>query len=111
MDKKGFTLIETLATITIIGLITTVASFSIIKILDNKKELEQKTTKEIIEASACTYIELSKNKALKEQCLQYGCDLSTNTLIREGLLKEEDVSNPLLIHIEKKNNEVSCKIK
>lgn len=109
-DKKGFTLIELLSTITIMTLVVTIASINIVKIFDNKKEAEEKSTNEVIETAACTYIELSKNKELKNTCLIYGCNINTDTLIEEGLLNEEDVSNLKVIHITNENNEKKCMI-
>ncbi len=107
-NKKGFTLIELLATITIMTIIATMASINTVKIFDEKEKSAKKREQEIIEASACVYIELNKNKDLKEQCLKEGCKISSNTLIKEGLLLEEDVDNETFIHITKKNNEIIC---
>lgn len=111
MNKKGYTLIELLSTITILGLIATIASINMVKIFDNKKEASEKGTTEVIETAACVYIELEENKALKEECLTRGCDISTETLIKDGLLSEKDVSNSKVIHIEKINNEKKCILK
>ena len=43
MNKKGYTLIELLTTITLLGLIATMASINTIKLFDEKKEQEEKT--------------------------------------------------------------------
>lgn len=111
MNKKGFTLIELLSTITIMTLIATIASINIIKILD-EKELENKKREEsIIEKAACVYIELNKNKELKENCLTIGCDIDTDTLIKEGLIDEKEISKKERIHIEKENLEKKCTMK
>ena len=69
-NKKGFTLIELLATITIMTIIATMASINTVKIFDEKEKSAKKREQEIIEASACVYIELNKNKDLKEQFLK-----------------------------------------
>lgn len=111
MNKKGFTLIELLCSITLIGLITTMASINVVNLFDSKKEIVKNNNENIIEKAACTYIELSKNKAKKENCLKNSCEVETNTLIQEGLLKEEDVDKNLVIHIYKENNEKKCTIK
>lgn len=110
-NKKGFTLVELLSTITIMTLVVTIASINIVKIFDNKKEEEEQTTKEVIEEAACVYIELDKNKVLKESCLTNGCFINTNTLIQEGLLNEKDVDKQKVIHIRKENNEKKCIVK
>ena len=110
-DKKGFTLVELLSTITIMTLVATIASINIVKIFDNKKETEEKSTKAVIETAACVYIELDKNKRLRETCLTSGCNISTDTLIKEGLLNEKDVDKQEVIHITKENNEKKCIVK
>ncbi|MBE6154341.1 MAG: prepilin-type N-terminal cleavage/methylation domain-containing protein [Firmicutes bacterium] len=110
MNKKGFTLIELLCSITIISLITTIASINVISIFDTKKEQSIKNVNEIIETAACTYIELNKNKNLKENCLNNSCEINSDTLVKEGLLKEEDYKE-VTIKIYKDNNEKKCVIK
>lgn len=111
MNKKGFTLIELLASITIMLLIATIASINIISIFDNKNKEKKKEEENILTSAACVYIELNKNIELKSKCLESGCDISTSTLISEGLLSESDVSNEQVIHIEKENNSKICTIK
>ncbi len=111
MDKKGFTLIELLSTITIMTVIATMVCINIDKIFDNNKQ-EQETNNKLISDAACVYIELNKNTALKEECFTSGCDITTDTLIKEGLLEEENVSKSKIIHIEKNNNnEKICKVR
>ena len=55
--------------------------------------------------------ELDKNKSLRETCLTSGCNISTDTLIKEGLLNEKDVDKQEVIHITKENNEKKCIVK
>lgn len=111
MNKKGYTLIELLSTITIMSLIAVIASINIVKIFDDKEKEAKKSEESIITTAACLYIELNKNEQLKANCLQNECDITTDTLIKEGLLNEEDVSNTKVIHIKKENNEKKCTIK
>ncbi len=110
MNKKGFTLIELLASITIMGLIATITSINIMKIFDSKKELTDTSKESVITTAACVYIELEKNSSLKETCLTNGCNISTTTLIEEGLLNEEDVDKERVINIYKKDNKKVCTI-
>lgn len=110
-NKKGFTLIEILSTITVMGIIATVASFNIVEIFDKKLEEENNTKENIISKAACVYIELNKNKELKNNCLINGCLISTTTLIEEGLLYKEDVDKEQVINIEIKDNEKKCTLK
>lgn len=111
MNKKGFTLIELLASITIMALIATIASINFVKIFDNERIIADNNKDTIIAEAACVYIELEKNKDLKNTCLKNGCEISSDTLIKSGLLKEDDVSNSKVIHIYKENNEKKCIIK
>lgn len=111
MNRQGFTLIEMLSTITIMTLIATVASINMIKIFDSKETLSKESKVEIIEEAACVYIELDENKNLKENCLNEGCEITTDTLIKSGLLDEYDVDKSIIINIYKENNEKKCVIK
>ncbi|MCM1053231.1 MAG: type II secretion system GspH family protein [Ruminococcus sp.] len=110
MNKKGFTLIELLSTITIMGLIATVASINIVKIFDNKDSETENTKHDIITTAACLYIELESNSILKEQCLTDGCLVSTTTLINAGLLYEEDIEKEEIVKIYKDKQEKKCVI-
>jgi len=111
MNKNGFTLVELLSTITIMALIATIGSINMVKIFDNEENIAKNNKENIITEAACVYIELSSNKELKETCLTTGCDITTETLITSGLLKEEDVDNPKVINIYQENNEKKCVIK
>ncbi len=112
MNKKGFTLIELLSTIAIMGLIATMTSVNIIEMLDDKKAKNEQNKNSIISTAACVYLELDENKELKEQCLTpAGCDLTTDPLVAKGLINEEDVDNPKVIHIYKENNTKKCIVK
>jgi len=110
MNKKGFTLIELLCSITIMSLITTIASLNIISIFDAKKEQTIILENEIIETATCTYIELDKNKSLKLKCLNFGCEIKSDLLVSEGLLKEENYKD-VNIKIYTENNTKKCIIK
>ena len=109
MNKKGFTLIELLSSITLMTIIATIASINLIKILDEKEKISTKNTESIITTAA--YIELDKNADLKEECLTNGCTITTDILIKEGLLNSEDVNKTEVINISKENNTKICKIK
>ena len=110
MDKKGFTLIELLSTITIMTVIATMVCINISKVFDNNDKEEENNNK-IIETASCIYIELNKNEEIKNECYKNGCDISTDILIKEGLLDNENVSKTEIIHINKINNEKKCTIK
>lgn len=111
MNKKGFTLIELLCTITIMGVIATMASVNIIGIFEEKEEASEISKNDIITEAACLYIELDENKSLKENCKKNSCNITTEELIKRGLLKESDVSESQVINIIYQNNEKICQIK
>ncbi len=105
MNKKGFTLIELLSTITIMTLIATVLTINVLNIFESKKNIAEERTNNIITTAASVYLELKENKELKESCKIKGCNISINTLIKEGLLNENDVDNSKVINIYYENNE------
>lgn len=111
MNKKGFTLVEVLSTITIMTIIATMVCINMDKMFNNNNTEKNKNNNEIIETAACLYIELNKNRELKNECIQNGCEIKTDLLIKEGLIDKEIVSNYHIIHIEINNNEKRCTIK
>ena len=110
MNKNGFTLIELLSTIAIMTVIATVLTVNVLNIFENKQKITNQTKENIITTAANVYLELNKNKELKENCKLNGCNISANTLIKEGLLNEEDVNNSKVINIYYENNEQKVKI-
>ncbi len=91
MNKKGFTLIEVLAAITLIAAILVVLVPTIInQINKNKKNIEEKTTT-LIDEAAYTYIDLNPNvypaKVGNVYCIKL------QTLVNYDYLKEP-VINP-----------------
>lgn len=105
MNKKGFTLIELLATIAIMTVIATVLTFNVLNIFDSKKKMTEESLNNIITTAANVYLELNENKELKINCKLNGCSIRVSTLIKEGLLNEEDVDNTKVINIDYENNE------
>ena len=110
MNKKGFTLIELLSTIAIMTVIATVLTVNVVNIFETKKKASEESLENIIATAANVYLELNKNKNLKENCKKVGCKITTTTLIKEGLLNEEDVDNSKVINIYYENNEQKYKI-
>jgi len=111
MNKKGFTLVELLCTITIMGFIATAASINIMNIFEEKEKASTNNKNNIINEAACLYLELNDNKVFKENCKLNNCSITTNELIARGLLKESDVDKPEVINITYQNNEKTCQIK
>ena len=110
MNKKGFTLIELLSTIAIMTVIATVLTINVVNIFESKRTASEESLENIIATAANVYLELNENKELKETCKNYGCTVTTDTLIKEGLLSEEDVDNSKVINIYYENNEQKIKI-
>ena len=110
MNKKGFTLIELLATIAIMTVIATVLTINVLNIFESKEKMTKESMNNIITTAANVYLELNKNEELKETCKTNGCSITTDTLIKEGLLSEEDVDNSKVINIYYEDNEQKYKI-
>lgn len=110
MNKKGFTLIELLSTIAIMTVIATVLTINVLNIFESKEKMTEESINNIIATAANVYLELNKNENLKETCKISGCSITTDTLIKEGLLSEKDVDNSKVINIYYENNEQKYKI-
>ena len=110
MNKKGFTLIELLSTIAIMSIIATVLTINIVNIFSEKEKASEENLNHIITTAASIYIELRENKDLKETCKIKGCNISTDTLIENGLLSEEDVDRKKVINIYYENEEQKYQI-
>ena len=92
--KKGFTLIELLLVIALIALLSVmiVANFSTNLSVSSEKEMA--TFKKTINDAACTYIELSSNKMLKDRCKESGCNIRVEDLLKAGLITEDSLNRP-----------------
>lgn len=110
MNKQGFTLIELLSTIAIMTVIATVLTINVLKIFESKEKMTEESINNIIATAANVYLELNKNEKLKETCKINGCSITTDTLIKEGLLNEEDVDKPKVINIFYENKKQKYEI-
>ena len=82
MNKKGFTLVELMATIGLLAIMSLVIGVNITSILKNTKQREEDFNKEQIEKAACVYYsseELNKNGST---------NITVENLIESGLLDE-----------------------
>lgn len=91
-NKNGFTLVELLATIAILGILATIAGISVSKILSkSKSDISEIQEKMIIEAAKAYAAENSG-------CRKNGCTISISTLINEGYLDEiENISGSVSV--------------
>ena len=102
IKKRGFTLVELLITIGIIGIIFTISTISVYTIINNSKENSNKIAIENMKKSSGVYVkeyteEISWNEN-NETCIP------TQILIAKGYLKKEIIDNedlPLSIILKK----------
>lgn len=91
--KKGFTLVELLGVIVILGLIAMIAIPTINTALNNSRDKAYNEQINTIEDAARSY--MSKNSLkLPNQTEGKKCCLKVSTLQNEGLLTASDIKNP-----------------
>ena len=81
MNKKGFTLVEILVAITILGILTGVGIVSYTRVIQKSKEERYNSEKEMIKAAAENYLLSNKSFAPK--------DIGDSTIIKAETLKED----------------------
>jgi len=105
MNKKGFTLIELIITIALIGFVGVVLSVNMVKVINNQKEEEEAKAVELIEEAGCAYASLSTSNC------DSGCTISGETLVDNGLI-DEKISNTIVadysVSITYQNGERIC---
>lgn len=105
MNKKGFTLVELLATIGILVLMSVVIGTNIVSILNSTKEENKKNDKAVIEKAACVYVD-------SNACSN--CERKTSVTVQEliisGLISEEEYKDQSskTVAITRTNNEKIC---
>ncbi len=91
--KKGFTLVELLGVIVILGLIAMIAIPTINSALNDSRQRAYDEQVDTIEDTARTY--MSKNSLkLPSQTEGSSCCLSVDMMQKEGLLTSDDIENP-----------------
>ncbi len=122
-NKKGFTLVELLAVIVLLGLIVGISFPMITGIITNSKARTTEISISSIKKSAALYVKENANNVTwidtveKEQNFQYTC-VSLNELITNGTLKKDAVDNIIGLYVtndsvsneEDKYNNVSVKV-
>lgn len=102
--KKGFTIIEILATITLMLLIISIIVPGVMSFSKDIKEKEYKSIVESILISAKEYGEDNINSFVGSNCLQYnGSVLKVSNLLEEGYLKGNNNKSEI---IDPRNNEI-----
>lgn len=82
MDKNGFTLIELIITIALLGFVGIVISTNILKVIERQKQSEEEQAIELMNEAGCTYSIISST-------CEAGCSVDGEILINEGLIDEE----------------------
>lgn len=109
MNKKGFTLVELLATISILVLMSVIIGVNITSILRSTEDTQENFDKEQIEKAACVYVDSSLNEN-KCSAKSGSCsEITVNDLISGGLLDDSysDLGSKT-IKITWENNEKIC---
>ncbi len=98
MKNKGFTLVELLAVITLMAIISLIGATGIVAVKNSIYENMWNSTVEYIETSAAKYGDDNKNR-LKNECVvdgvtRYSClNLSVQYLINKTYIKTKEVDN------------------
>lgn len=105
MNKKGFTLVELLATITILILMSVIIGVNITSILKSTENNQKDFDKKQIEKAACVYVDSDS------LCSEHNCDnnVTIEALIKSGLLDESYKSVTGTITITRTGNKKICK--
>ncbi len=91
--KKGFTLVELLGVIVILGLIAMIAIPTINTALNSSRDKAYNEQIKTIENTARTY--MSKNSLkLPSQTEGSNCSIGVDTMQKAGLLNADDIENP-----------------
>ena len=104
MNKKGFTLVELMATIGLLAIMSLVIGVNITSILKSTKQNEEEFNKEQIEKAACVYYSsegLNKNPSGPT-------NITVKNLIESGLLDETYKNENGKITITFNDNEKKC---
>ena len=94
MKKRGFTLIEIIITIALLGLIGSVIAVNMVGLTKKQQEKEEKRLASIIETATSGYIEDENIEVSKGNCVD------VETLVEKNWLKESDVKSKLDYHVE-----------
>ena len=94
MNKKAFTLMELVAAVIIITIITITVTISMKNAYRKSEDKKYAEFKRELEQAACTYIDLTENRDVKASCFSSGvCNVTVKKLVLSGLIGE-DLINP-----------------
>lgn len=105
MNKKGFTLVELMATIGLLAIMSLVIGVNITSILKSTKQNEEEFNKEQIEKAACVYYSSDSSEGLNKNG---STNITVEDLIKSGLLDETYKNENGKIIITFNDNEKKC---
>ena len=87
MNKKGFTLVELVITIALLGVLGMVIVSNMSGILNKEQDKQYDLFKATLSKAACSYIHLNAGKTLRSTCITRGkCDVAVTVLLNKVLL-------------------------
>ena len=94
MNKRGYTLIEIIAVIVIIALVTTIVILNFDTSIGKTNTKKEESFVTDLEKAACVYIDLKENTAFKNTCYSSGtCTVTVGQLVTSGILSS-DMKDP-----------------
>ncbi len=125
MNHKGFTLVELLAVIVLLGIIITITGTGVMTANKTAREKIYKNKISNIEDAAILYAQDNKTKFSNETCIIdsvtnckensvcycYKDEISVSVLINEGYIKGDNDSNLIIDPRDEKKDLNDCKIK
>ena len=90
--KKGFTLVELIVVIVILGLIATIVYPAIISIINSSKNSAYESQKKVILNAAKEWG--VKHAAILPDNSDASCKISVDNLINEGYIENDEIKNP-----------------
>ena len=90
MNKKGYTLIEIIAVMVIIALITTIVILNFDNSIEKSNNKKETAFVNDLEKAACVYIDLKENAIFKSSCYSSNtCTVSVAQLVSSGILASD----------------------
>ena len=120
MNKKGFTLVELIITIALLGVLGMVIVSNMSGILNKEQDKQYDLFKTTLSKAACSYIHLNAGKTLRSTCITRGkCDVAVTVLLEQGLISDDDLIDPrkhekisskTYVEITYQNSEFTCSV-
>lgn len=112
MNKKGFTLVELIGVVVILGLIALIAFPSLLNQINNSKKQISDSQKELIIAATKNYVEENKNEYANKNSFEIDADtLVNNNYLNKEILESYKNKKKVKVIIVYKNNDYDVVIK